>query len=108
MHQIGKRIWIHPIHLLHVKMEKYYVTVKISGGNSELNEVLNLLAKIQYLGSVGATCTIPVTVDGDGSGQLRFETLETEGNLIDNYKLESFKTQVDSGAEQTENHWIGE
>ena len=30
-------------------MENYYVTVKISGGNSELNEILNLLAKIQYL-----------------------------------------------------------
>jgi len=89
-------------------MENYYVTVKISGGNSELNEVLNLFAKIQYLGSVGATCTIPVVVDGDGSGQLRFETLETEENLIDSYKVESFKTQVDSGAEQTEAHWIGE
>jgi len=89
-------------------MENYYVTVKISGGNSELNEILNLLAKIQYLGSVGATCTIPVVVDGDGSGQLRFETLETEENLIDSYKLESFKIQVDSGAEQTEAHWIGE
>jgi len=89
-------------------MENYYATVKISGGNSELNEVLNLFAKIQYLGSVGATCTIPVVVDGDGSGQLRFETLETEENLIDSYKLESFKTQVDSGAEQTEAHWIGE
>jgi hypothetical protein len=89
-------------------MENYYVTVKISGGNSELNEILNLLAKIQYLGSVGATCTIPVVVDGDGSGQLRFETPETEENLIDSYKLESFKTQVDSGAEQIEAHWIGE
>jgi hypothetical protein len=89
-------------------MENYYVDVKISGGKSEINEVLSLLAKIQHLGSVGATCTIPVTVDGDGSGQLRFETLETEGNIIDNYKLESFKTQVDSGAEQTESHWIGE
>ena len=89
-------------------MENYYVTVKISGGNSELNEVLSLLAKIQYLGSVGATCTIPVTVDGDGSGQLRFETLETEENLIDNYKLEEFKNQVGSGAEKMADHWIGE
>ena len=89
-------------------MENYYVNVEISGGKLEVNEILILLAKIQYLGAVGATCTIPVVVDGDGSGQLRFKTLETEGNLIDNYKLESFKTQVDSGAEQTEAHWIGE
>jgi hypothetical protein len=89
-------------------MENYYINVKISGGQSEINEVLSLLAKIQHLGSIGATCTIPVTVDGDGSGQLRFETMETDGNLIDKFKLETFKTQVDSGAEKTEAHWIGE
>jgi hypothetical protein len=89
-------------------MENYYISVKISGGQSEIKELLSLLAKIQHLGAIGACCTIPVTVDGDGSGQLRFETLETEGNLIEQFKLESFKNQVDSGAEQTESHWIGE
>jgi hypothetical protein len=89
-------------------MENYYVNVEISGGKSEVNEILILLAKIQYLGAVGATCTIPVVVDGDGSGQLRFKTLETEGNLIDNYKLEGFKNQVGSGAEKMTDHWIGE
>ncbi len=89
-------------------MENYYINVKISGGKSEINEVLSLLAKIQHLGSVGATCTIPVTVDGDGSGQLRFQTLETDENWIDKFQLESFKDQVGSGVEQTENHWIGE
>lgn len=89
-------------------MENYYVNVEISGGKLEVNEILILLAKIQYLGAVGATCTIPVVVDGDGSGQLRFKTLETEGNLIEKFQLESFKNQVDSGAEKTENHWIGE
>ena len=89
-------------------MEKYYVNVKISGGQSEINEVLRLLAKIQHLGSVGATCTIPVVVEGDGSGQLRFQTLETDENWIDKFQLESFKDQVGSGVEQTENHWIGE
>jgi hypothetical protein len=89
-------------------MEKYYIDVKISGGKSEISEILNLFAKIQYLGSVGATCTIPVVVDGDGSGQLRFQTLETDENWIDKFQLESFKDQVGSGVEQTENHWIGE
>jgi len=91
-----------------IKMENYYINVKISGGQSEINEVLSLLAKIQHLGSIGSTCTIPVTVDGDGSGQLRFETLETEKNLVNEFKLESFKDQVSSGAEKTEAHWIGE
>jgi hypothetical protein len=89
-------------------MEKYYIDVKISGGKSEISEILNLFAKIQYLGNVGATCTIPVVVDGDGSGQLRFQTLETEKNIIDNFKLEKFKSQVDSGIDKLDDHWIGE
>jgi hypothetical protein len=89
-------------------MEKYYINVKISGGKSEISEILNLFAKIQHLGNVGATCTIPVVVDGDGSGQLRFETLETDNNIIDNFKLENFKSQVDSGIDKLDDHWIGE
>ena len=89
-------------------MENYYINVKISGGQPEITEFLSLLAKIQHLGSIGASCTIPLTVDGDGSGQLRFETLETEGNLIEQFKLESFKNQVREGAETLEAHWIGE
>lgn len=89
-------------------MENYYISVKISGGKTEITELLSLLAKIQHLGAIGACCTIPVTVDGDGSGQLRFETLETEGNLIEQFKLESFKNQIGQGVETLENHWIGE
>ncbi len=89
-------------------MEKYYVEVKIYGGKLEINELLSLLAKIQHLGSVGATCTIPVTVDGDGSGQLKFETIGTEKNLVNEFNLGSFKTQVKKGTETLEAHWIGE
>jgi hypothetical protein len=89
-------------------MEKYYINVKISGGKSEISEILNLFAKIQYLGNVGATRTIPIVVDGDGSGQLRFETLETDNNIIDNFELENFKSQVDSGIEKLDDHWVGE
>ena len=36
-------------------MEKYYANVRIEGGKSEINEVLSLMAKIQYLGNSGAT-----------------------------------------------------
>ena len=89
-------------------MEKYYTNVRIEGGKSEINEILSLMAKIQYLGNSGATSTIPVVVDGDGSGQVSFCTTDTESNLVDEFKLEEFKKQVDSGAEKTEAHWIGE
>ena len=89
-------------------MEKYYTNVRIEGGKSEINEILSLMAKIQYLGNSGATATIPVVVDGDGSGQVSFYTTDTESNLVEEFKLEEFKKQVDSGAGETEAHWIGE
>jgi len=89
-------------------MEKYYINVKIEGGKSEISEILSLFAKIQYLGSLGATVTIPVVVDGDGSGQLKFTTTDTENNLINDFKIESFKEEVNNGVEKTESHWIGE
>ena len=89
-------------------MEKYYVNVKIEGGKSEINEILSLFAKIQYLGSVGSTVTIPVVVDGDGSGQLKFTTTDTENNLINDFKIESFKKEVNNGVEEIESYCIGE
>ncbi len=67
-----------------------------------------MITKIQYLGNVGATRTIPVVVDEDGSDQLRFKTLETDNNIIDTFELEKFKSQVDSGIDKLDDHWIGE
>ncbi|MEK6829032.1 MAG: hypothetical protein AABY15_02815 [Nanoarchaeota archaeon] len=87
-------------------MEKYKTTIEVTGGKEELNELLHLLAKIQYLGRIGSSDTIPVHVDGDGSGQLQFKTIDGEENLIDQFKLEKFKEEVKS--EKIESHWIGE
>ena len=39
-------------------MEKYYTNVRIEGGKSEINEILSLMAKIQYLGNSGATVKV--------------------------------------------------
>jgi hypothetical protein len=89
-------------------MEKYYVNIRVEGGKSEINELLSLLAKIQYLGQIGANDTIPVVVDGDGSGQLKFTTTDTDNNLIDDYKIEEFKKQVQEGNSKIDPHWIGE
>ena len=89
-------------------MEKYYVNLRVEGGKSEINELLSLLAKIQYLGQIGANDTIPVVVDGDGSGQLKFTTTDTDNNLIDDYKIEEFKKQVQERNSKIDPHWIGE
>jgi hypothetical protein len=92
-------------------MENYYVDIRVSGGKEELNELLVLLTKIQVLGSVGSNRTIPVTVDGDGSARLKFETTSTEDNQID--KIRTFETikkfikEVEEG-ENISEHYIGE
>lgn len=92
-------------------MENYYVDIRVTGGKEELNELLLLLTKIQVLGSVGSNRTIPVTVDGDGSARLRFETTSTDENQIDKIRefnsIKKFIEEVESGEDISE-HYIGE
>lgn len=92
-------------------MENYYVDIRVTGGKEEINELLVLLTKIQVLGSVGSNRTIPVTVDGDGSARLRFETTSTEDNQIDKIRdfnsIKKFIEEVESG-EDISGHYIGE
>lgn len=92
-------------------MENYYVDIRVTGGKEEISELLVLLTKIQVLGSVGSNRTIPVTVDGDGSARLRFETTSTEDNQIDKIRdfnsIKKFIEEVESG-EDISGHYIGE
>lgn len=94
-----------------------HIDIKIVGEEFEIKEFLQLLAKIQYLGTVGASRTIPVHIDGDGSGQLKFEVIgqpevmKKYQQLIAEEKLigldsETFKKQLDDTA--LEMHYIGE
>ena len=92
-------------------MENYYVDIRVTGGKEEINELLVLLTKIQVLGSVVSNRTITVTVDGDGSARLRFETTSTEENQIDKIRefnsIKKFIEEVESGEDISE-HYIGE
>jgi hypothetical protein len=92
-------------------MENYYVDIRVSGGKPELQELLELLTKIQILGSIGSNRTIPVTVDGDGSARLRFETTSTENDQIEKIKefksIQKFISEVEEGGDISE-HYIGE
>lgn len=56
-------------------MAKFYYDIRVTGSQDELQEFLQLLAKIEYLGITGANRELVVVVDGDGSGQLNFSTL---------------------------------
>jgi hypothetical protein len=92
-------------------MENYYVDVRVSGGKEEIQELLELLTKIQILGSIGSNRTIPVTVDGDGSNRLRFTTTSTENDQIEKMKefrpIQKFISEVEEGGDISE-HYIGE
>jgi hypothetical protein len=92
-------------------MENYYVDVRVSGGKVEIQELLELLTKIQILGSIGSNRTIPVTVDGDGSARLRFTTTSTENDQIEKMKefrsIQKFISEVEEGGDISE-HYIGE
>lgn len=98
-----------------------HVDIRITGEEFEIKEFLQLLAKIQYLGTVGSSKTIPVHVDGDGSGHLRFEVVSESdppsdimkryNQLIIDDKIigidsESFKSQLNNN--KLETHFIGE
>ncbi len=85
--------------------------IRVSGGKPELRELLELLTKIQILGSIGSNRTIPVTVDGDGSARLRFETTSTDEDQIEKIKefrsIQKFISEVEEGGNISE-HYIGE
>lgn len=84
-------------------MKKYYANIKVSGNETDLGDFLLLCKKIEYLCRVGASRTIPVVIDGDGSADLQFDFGDIEVN-IDELKLER---ELDSG-ENLENLYIGE
>lgn len=99
-------------------MNKKYIEMKVIAGEEEIREFVQLLAKISYLGDVGANRAIPVQVDGDGSGQLDFEVLDENGkNVVEQLKevmrndekihldKYSFEEQIDG---EMETHYIGE
>ena len=92
-------------------MENYYLDIRVSGGKEEIKELLELLTKIQILGSVGSNRTIPVTVDGDGSARLRFTTTSTEEDQIEKIKefrsIQKFISEIQDGGNISE-HYIGE
>ena len=98
-------------------MIKYKANIEITGGSEEISEFIQLLAKIQMLGEAGANRTIPVAVDGDGSGQLSFMVKDIKpepikelikrsrsGKLL-NMDSKSFEEQMD---DEMSTHYIGE
>lgn len=87
--------------------------IELVGNEDDVLSFVSLCAKIELLGIWGASRTIPVDVDGDGSARLKFDI---KANIVDKGEIdlidvwwsknkETFKMQLDS---QIETHFIGE
>lgn len=88
------------------------ITIEVVGEESELLEFVALCAKIELLGMWGCNRTIPVEVDGDGSGRLIFSSFADvkDKGTVDlmhawcNYGQDDFKIQIDN---EIKTHYIG-
>jgi len=84
-------------------MKKYYIDIKVTGNKTDLKDFLLLCKKIEYLCIVGSSTEIPLHVDGDGSGDLRFDFKGIEVE-IDKEKMEK---ELNTG-NKLSSHFIGE
>jgi hypothetical protein len=81
------------------------IDIRMVGYETELVEMLRFLGAVQYLGSIGASRDLNLSVDGDGSGQVRFEVLW--GDSEEYKELES--TKIDTGSSKdTFKFYLGE
>ncbi len=55
--------------------------IEIFGNSKNLDEFEKFLRHIEYLGNVGASRQLLISVDGDGAGQLQFKK---HGERLDN------------------------
>ena len=76
--------------------EKKFLDVRVVGYDAEIQEFIKLIAVIQELGRQGTCRDFKVCVDGDGSGNLKFQLLYGETikdiEFIENFDTENIPT----------------
>lgn len=90
------------------------INIELTGNEEDVLSFVGLCSKIELLGLWGASRTIPVDVDGDGSANLRFNIKADvqdrgEVDLIDEWwkhNKDKFNEEVDNDKIKT--HYIGE
>lgn len=92
---------------------KKHIDIRVTAlGEEELKEFIIALRKIQWCGNVGASRTLPIHIDGDGSGGMKFEIINKAGDeMIDISTIvnldEKAMDKVAYG-DDFETHYIGE
>jgi translation initiation factor 1 (eIF-1/SUI1) len=83
-----------------------YIDIRVIGLQDTLLDFGKLMKTIQKCGERGTCSKIPVVVDGDGSGKLKFQILE-EG--IQPEDMDTSKTDlIETEGKVLEDIWIGE
>jgi len=89
------------------------VNIELIGNEEDVLSFVALCAKIHMMCSLGTSNTIPVVVDGDGSGDLRFKAIgelkDGPVDLIKSWKEtfgSEFKDELEG--EPCKEHYIGE
>lgn len=87
-----------------------YLDIRISGEDEEINELLIILRKIEWCGNIGAGRTLPIYIDGDGSGRLSFHIKRNDEfkSICDIVKLDKDSLEKVSNGDDFEEHYIGE
>lgn len=87
-----------------------YLDIRVLGlSDTDINEFLHLLVKIETLGEQGANRTIPVCVDGDGSGIFKFDILDKKLNRSYKTVKKDIKTNFTKEInDKIKTHYIGE
>lgn len=71
-------------------MKRFFTNLRIEAGEAEIKEFLKLCATINILGLQGTNRSFKVTVDGDGSGFMKFKLLHNEEEVeFDQFDVEN-------------------
>lgn len=95
-------------------MERKYIDLRITAiSDEDLKDFLIALRKIQWCGDAGASRTLPLHIDGDGSGAIDVSIFDDDSesgfkNLREIVNLDETKMKKVSDGDDFETHWIGE
>jgi len=89
-------------------MSKVYVDLRVEAFEEDLNDFLTLLGKINYTGRIGASRSIKVNIDGDGSGYIGVKRLSDKKPIHEWVNLDEKQLKKVSDGEDFDDHYIGE
>lgn len=76
-------------------IDRVAVTISVIGQKPEVRAFLKMCQAIQYCGNIGASRTVKVDVDGDGSGRLSFKS--ESGKSIPSFPFDDDTLEIDIG-----------